>query len=265
MPEESLWLRPRAAAALSLLLVLKALPAAAAPAAQAVLRLDGRLTDASQAPLAGNYLLRFGIWDAPREGSEVWSESLYVSAKDGFYTALLGRLKPLPTTVMDSAYRLEVSAPPGTGWLSQSLKAPTLSRDAPAEPQFTPDPGLRVESDPIQTSAPVPAPSPVRTHRPAPAAPTASSSVVVLPDAAALAKELAAVKEELDRRKTAGFETRIYQVLAGDTLRSVAVKLYGDAERWIDLYQANDDRISRGGELIAGQRLLVPREGAIKR
>ena len=54
---------------------------------------------------------------------------------------------------------------------------------------------------------------------------------------------------------------RIYEVRAGDTLRSIAGKLYGDEERWSDLYKENQDRLQRGGDPVPGQRLVVPKSG----
>jgi len=60
------------------------------------------------------------------------------------------------------------------------------------------------------------------------------------------------------KRDGEGRASRVYVVQAGDTLRSIALKLYGDEDRWTELYRANDDRMSRAGELMPGQSLLVP-------
>lgn len=51
---------------------------------------------------------------------------------------------------------------------------------------------------------------------------------------------------------------RSYQVKDGDTLQSIAQKFYGDAGRWVDIYELNADRIERGGTVRQGQTLLLP-------
>jgi len=50
-----------------------------------------------------------------------------------------------------------------------------------------------------------------------------------------------------------------YTVEAGDTLRSVAAKLYGDAELWPSLYEANRDTIGPNPDALrVGMRLRAP-------
>ncbi|MBD3271800.1 MAG: LysM peptidoglycan-binding domain-containing protein [Elusimicrobia bacterium] len=49
-----------------------------------------------------------------------------------------------------------------------------------------------------------------------------------------------------------------YTVQEGDTLRSIAERLYGDPLRWLDLYRTNKDHIERS-EVKPGQVLIVPR------
>lgn len=48
-----------------------------------------------------------------------------------------------------------------------------------------------------------------------------------------------------------------YVVLEGDTLMSIAKKLYGSEKRWVYLYMANQDRIIRG-KVNTGQVLVIP-------
>ena len=50
--------------------------------------------------------------------------------------------------------------------------------------------------------------------------------------------------------------TATYAVQRGDTLKSIAKKLYGDARRWRDIAAANP-RL-RKGKLKAGQKLNLP-------
>ena len=51
---------------------------------------------------------------------------------------------------------------------------------------------------------------------------------------------------------------RTYQVKEGDTLQSLAEKFYGDASKWMEIYELNSDRIERGGTITPGQYLLMP-------
>lgn len=53
-------------------------------------------------------------------------------------------------------------------------------------------------------------------------------------------------------------ERRSYTVKDGDTLESVAVKIYGNPDRWMEIYRANSGSVGRGGELKPGQVLALP-------
>lgn len=50
-----------------------------------------------------------------------------------------------------------------------------------------------------------------------------------------------------------------YTVASGDSLYTIARKVYGSTERWMDLYQANRDRIPSPHNLRVGQTLRIPR------
>ncbi len=78
--------------------------------------------------------------------------------------------------------------------------------------------------------------------------------------------------EELEKKKSAAQdELRKYQVLQpemgrkvfrhtvvkGDTLRSLAEKYYGDANKWTQIFDANRDKIKRGA-LKEGEVVIVP-------
>ncbi|MBI4349094.1 MAG: LysM peptidoglycan-binding domain-containing protein [Elusimicrobia bacterium] len=92
----------------------------------------------------------------------------------------------------------------------------------------------------------------------------ASASPVASRPAAEAADERALLRariEALERQvpqEPRERRARLYEVRAGDTLQSVAAGLWGDSSRWSELYAANSDRIGRGGELRAGQKLVVP-------
>ena len=51
---------------------------------------------------------------------------------------------------------------------------------------------------------------------------------------------------------------RSYTVQSGDTLSRISSKVYGTPSRWIDIYQANRDRLSSENALRVGQELRIP-------
>lgn len=51
---------------------------------------------------------------------------------------------------------------------------------------------------------------------------------------------------------------RTYVVRDGDTLESIAASVYGDPERWPQIYRANTGAVGRGGEVKPGQVLVLP-------
>ncbi len=63
-------------------------------------------------------------------------------------------------------------------------------------------------------------------------------------------KKEPAVKKEEARPKS-------YTVLPGDTLNSIAEKIYGDSKRWKEIYNANKDKVERGA-VNPGQILTIP-------
>lgn len=52
--------------------------------------------------------------------------------------------------------------------------------------------------------------------------------------------------------------TRRHVVAADETLRSIAQKFYGDAERWIDLLEANRDQLAGPASVRVGLSLRIP-------
>jgi LysM repeat protein len=52
---------------------------------------------------------------------------------------------------------------------------------------------------------------------------------------------------------------KVYIVESGDTLRSVAEKVYGDSSKWIKIYKANSNSVGRSGRIKQGQILIVPK------
>ncbi|MBU0495224.1 MAG: LysM peptidoglycan-binding domain-containing protein [Chloroflexi bacterium] len=53
-------------------------------------------------------------------------------------------------------------------------------------------------------------------------------------------------------------EPRIYVVQRGDYLEKIAKELYGDWQRWKDIYEANRDQIKDPNLIQPGQELRIP-------
>ncbi|MDR4498147.1 MAG: LysM peptidoglycan-binding domain-containing protein [Candidatus Scalindua sp.] len=53
-------------------------------------------------------------------------------------------------------------------------------------------------------------------------------------------------------------ETRTYTIRRGDTLHSIANKLYNDGSKWWEIYEANEDTIEDKNILIIGDTLIIP-------
>jgi len=51
---------------------------------------------------------------------------------------------------------------------------------------------------------------------------------------------------------------RSYTVQSGDSLSSISRRFYGTPSRWIDIYQANRDRLSSENALKVGQTIRIP-------
>lgn len=51
---------------------------------------------------------------------------------------------------------------------------------------------------------------------------------------------------------------RSYTVQSGDTLSTISNRFYGTTSRWIDIFQANRDRISSENAIRVGQEIRIP-------
>lgn len=60
------------------------------------------------------------------------------------------------------------------------------------------------------------------------------------------------------KEREAGKRVAVYVVQAGDTLESIARKVYGDASKWPLIYKANAASVGRGGEVQPGTALAIP-------
>ena len=65
-------------------------------------------------------------------------------------------------------------------------------------------------------------------------------------------------KKEAAPAKGADAGVKIYVVRSGDTLETIAAKVYGDASRWPAIYKANPAAVGRGGEVKPGAALTIP-------
>ena len=52
--------------------------------------------------------------------------------------------------------------------------------------------------------------------------------------------------------------TKIYQVVAGDSLSKIAKREYGDAGEWKRIYEANRDTLKDPDKIYPGQKLNIP-------
>ncbi|MFH2204090.1 MAG: LysM peptidoglycan-binding domain-containing protein [Elusimicrobiota bacterium] len=233
-----------------LIMLLAAVPADA----RSLLEMRGSLQDAAGNRMSGTYLLKVSLLDAVG-GEKVWEETRYVRTVDGSFAAVIGDKKPIPEQLRVKGYRLKFEPPAGTGWAVRLAAAPNwkVGDAAPPPPPF------EVPSVPPAPSNP--------SYEPAAVEPQVRAEERYDPPAQGERREIAEYKRRLEvleqAVKHAGEPKRavanLYVVQRSDTLRSIAQKLFGNSVHWIDIYRANSDRIRRGGELVPGQRLLIPK------
>jgi hypothetical protein len=124
---------------------------------------------------------------------------------------------------------------------------------------------------PVQ-AAPVAAPA---QAQPAQAAQPAAAQPEILQQIDALKAELEKSRAEMEAAKARAEEKpaaarkparaqqpaggrKTYVVKEGDTLESIAAAVYGDPDRWPEIYRANSGSVGRGGEVKRGQVLVLP-------
>jgi len=84
----------------------------------------GVLEDGAGKPMTGTFLLSFKI-SKDKVGRPVWTEDIFVQAKQGRLQAILGRHSPIPESVFKRAHHFSVKAPAGTGWKIRGTSAAT--------------------------------------------------------------------------------------------------------------------------------------------
>ncbi|RMF58250.1 MAG: hypothetical protein D6746_09945 [Bacteroidetes bacterium] len=92
-----------------LVALLLALPAGVAAQAPVLISHQGVLHDAEGTPLAGNVILTFRLFDAPTDGTALWSEDHGVALDDGLFQVLLGSIEPLDGVPFDRPYWLGIA------------------------------------------------------------------------------------------------------------------------------------------------------------
>ncbi len=56
----------------------------------------------------------------------------------------------------------------------------------------------------------------------------------------------------------AGKTERTYVVQSGHTLSKIAKQYYGDANKYMDIFNANKDKLSDPDKIQVGQELIIP-------
>jgi nucleoid-associated protein YgaU len=51
---------------------------------------------------------------------------------------------------------------------------------------------------------------------------------------------------------------KVYEVVAGDTLSKIAKKYYGDANKYMKIFDANKDQLTDPNKIKVGQKLKIP-------
>ena len=51
---------------------------------------------------------------------------------------------------------------------------------------------------------------------------------------------------------------KIYEVVAGDTLSKIAKHFYGDANKYMKIFEANKDQLKDPNMIRVGQKLRIP-------
>jgi LysM repeat protein len=57
---------------------------------------------------------------------------------------------------------------------------------------------------------------------------------------------------------TSGAEGQTYTVQPGDSLSKIATRFYGDANRYMAIFEANQDKLTDPNKISVGQELTIP-------
>ena len=208
---------------------------------------EGTLMDASGVPKSGTFLMNFRIYPGISGEKPVWESARYVRVENGRFRTRLGESTPLPVETLRGSYRILASGPAGLGWTAKATGIPQVLGIAPAPP-------LPVTSGDAASSVLDRMREDMERVR--------EEARKAKHSADASRKQVQALEDRLLTQPassgTPARQSRIYVVQRGETLREIAKKLFGSDARWVEIYQANQDRVLRGGELVPGQKLLIP-------
>jgi len=65
-------------------------------------------------------------------------------------------------------------------------------------------------------------------------------------------------REKQRQEKAPAEEPQVYVVQPGDSLSKIAKAVYGDANRWKEIFKANQDQIKEPNLIRPGQELRIP-------
>ena len=88
--------------------------------------------------------------------------------------------------------------------------------------------------------------------------PTAVAAAIVSIPTAAPITSTAAPSTSPTMSPTGSASGRVHEVVAGETLSTIAKKYYGDASKWSKIVDANKDTLKNPDSLQLGQKLKIP-------
>ena len=65
-------------------------------------------------------------------------------------------------------------------------------------------------------------------------------------------------READEKGHTKAKKARVYVVKSGDSLSKIAKAVYGNADRWQEIFEANKDKIKDPNAIEVGQKLQIP-------
>ena len=69
---------------------------------------------------------------------------------------------------------------------------------------------------------------------------------------------MALEKDEAKRTGKPEKKVKVYVAKAGDSLSKIAKAVYGDADRWQEIFEANKDKIQDPDRIAVGLALRIP-------
>ena len=103
-------------AAAAIIVTFTADPPPAAPPASKTREFRGWIVGPDSRPLEGVFLVRFSVAEQGSLDGRRWEESLYVDARGGRFSAVLGRFAPLPADALAPGFPVDAAAPPGVSY-----------------------------------------------------------------------------------------------------------------------------------------------------